>query len=70
MRARRAGAFRRALAALIGGRVGVGIVRQVAGEAIDVGHGGEALRGDPLRCGRETARLGASAITGVRTTPV
>jgi hypothetical protein len=42
------GALRGALAALIGGRKGVGVVGKIDGEAVDVGHGREALRRDAL----------------------
>ena len=52
------GAFRPALSALIGGGVGVGVVGQIAGEPPDIGHGGEALRGDPLHTTVEGRAVG------------
>ena len=41
-------ALRRALSALVCGRVGVGVVGKIAGKPPDIGHGSEALRRDAL----------------------
>ena len=45
-----------ALARKIGGRVGVGIVRQLAHQAPDIGHGGKTLGGDALHAALERCR--------------
>lgn len=42
------GALLRALAAMIRRRIGIGVGGKIAGQTPDIGHGGEALRGDPL----------------------
>ena len=58
MRASRAALSASALSALICGLVGVGVAGKVAGEPPDIGHGGEALRGDALHTTLEGCAAG------------
>ena len=68
MRARRARALGHGLAAAIGGGVLVGVRRQLAGQAIDVGHGREKL-GHHAAARAVDSTCRTTAMTGVRTTP-